>query len=83
VLQAVSQHTPSTQLPLTHCDAVEHSTPLPWSGWQVPSEILHQLVATHCASLVHAVLQAVALAQVNGAQVTAVPALHVPSPSHE
>ena len=78
---AVSQHTPSTQLPLTHCDAVVQATPFDRSGWQVPSEIRHQLVATHCASLVHADAHAVALAHVKGAHVTAVPALHVPSPS--
>jgi hypothetical protein len=79
--QGVSQQTPSTQLPLEHCEAEVHMAPLAWSGWHVPSEILHQLVATHEASLVHAVAHELTLAQVKGAQLTAAPALHVPNPS--
>jgi hypothetical protein len=34
--QSVSQHTPSTQMPLAHCDAVTQAAPFAWSGLQVP-----------------------------------------------
>jgi hypothetical protein len=34
-LQALSQQTLSTQLPLWHWDAEEQVAPLAWSGWQV------------------------------------------------
>jgi hypothetical protein len=63
-LQAVSQHTPSTQFPLVHCEAAVHTAPVPWSGLQVPVARSQYDAATHCASLEQLVEQAVALAQV-------------------
>lgn len=54
---------PSTQLPLVHCEAELHARPFAWSGWQVPSEMRHHDVATHCASVVQLVAHEVASAQ--------------------
>ena len=35
-LQAVSQHTPSTQLPVAHVEAEEQAAPLPWRQLPAP-----------------------------------------------
>ncbi len=59
--QGASQHTPSTQLPLRHCELPEHDRPLSMSGWQVPS-LRQNAFDVHWPSLVQLVPQAVALA---------------------
>lgn len=56
--QAVSQQTPSTQLPLAHWFAAEQLPPGDSCGTQVPE--LHQLPAAHWASVEQVALQAVA-----------------------
>src|SRR5262245_42521820 len=49
-VQAVSQQTPSTQLPVEHCEPEVHAPPFARSGWHDPSDVLHQLVATQSVS---------------------------------
>ena len=61
---AVLQHTPSTQLPLAHCDARVHSAPTGWSALQVLVPVSQYDVATHSVSDVQVVAQLVAFAQV-------------------
>jgi hypothetical protein len=62
-VQGESQHTPSTQFPLTHCDAPEQDRPLARSDWQVWSLARQNAFATQSLSLEQVVAHEVALAQ--------------------
>lgn len=46
-LQAVLQHTPSTQLPEAHSTPLPHATPKPFFGTEQFPEPSHRLVALH------------------------------------
>lgn len=50
-MQAVLQHTPSTQWPSVHCASALHAAPGSCVGAQRPPE--HHLPAPHCALVVH------------------------------
>jgi hypothetical protein len=63
-LHAVSQHTPSTQNPLMHCEAAEHGKPTAWSAMHLPVPRSQYDAATQPLSLEHVVAQAVALVHV-------------------
>jgi hypothetical protein len=56
--QAVSQQTPSAQLPLTHCPAAPQAWPADFFGSQTPA--LHQSPAMQSAAELHEARQAVA-----------------------
>ena len=80
--QAVSQHTPSTQLPLEHCEADEQALPLPWSDWQLLSELRQYAAATQVVSEAHVVAHALP-EQVYGEHAVTFEGLQAPNPSHE
>jgi hypothetical protein len=77
--QGWSQQTPSTQFPLTHCEAARHVSPLAWSAmqWLVASQ---NADATQSRSDAHVIPHAPPL-QTYGAHAVVWPGLHVPAPS--
>lgn len=77
-LQALSQHTPSTQNPLAQASADAHVAPLELLGLHMPA--LHHAVAAHAALVVHDSAQSPPM-QAWGAQSVGV-APHVPVALH-
>jgi hypothetical protein len=57
-LQAVSQHTPSAQCPVTQSVSAAHCAPAPFFGTQAPA--LQKFPAEHCAFVVQFARHAVA-----------------------
>lgn len=62
-VQGASQHTPSTQFPVTHCELPVQLLPLARSDWHVWSLVRQYALATQSLSLAHVVAHEVALAQ--------------------
>jgi len=70
-LQGASQHTPSTQFPLEHCEAPVQGAPLSPSAWQVWSLERQNAFATHWPSPLQVLPQLVPLAHRYGLHETA------------
>jgi hypothetical protein len=83
VQDAVPQHTPSTQLPLTHSGPAPQEAPRGFRVPHWPEAVSHPAGATQSAEAAHVFLQAFALpSHMYGAHGWVVPATHVPLPSH-